>query len=155
MTSVSIRPAGPADKAVIAGLLPTYLAELAAYGEVDADYPYFDAYWQEPDARFPYLIGIGAAIAGFALVNRWSPSGRGTDFAMAEFYIAPHARGGRVGHRAFAALVSAHPGQWELGIQPANARAMAFWPRAIADARVAEVEHFGSGKYRIYRFRSR
>jgi predicted acetyltransferase len=34
-----------------------YLAELSRYGEVNAAYPHFDAYWSEDD-RWPYLIEV-------------------------------------------------------------------------------------------------
>ncbi len=80
-------------------LLQEYLAELSQFSEVDQDYHYFDSYWDDTQ-RWPYLIEIDDQLAGFAFVNSWSPSGQGTDFAIAEF----------IGSRAFAVLLGNHPG---------------------------------------------
>jgi predicted acetyltransferase len=86
-----------------------YLAELSRYGEVNAAYPHFDAYWSEDD-RWPYLIEVDDQLAGFALVNKWSPSHQGTDFAVAEFYILPDFRNAGIGGRACDGMTPArHP----------------------------------------------
>jgi predicted acetyltransferase len=93
-------------------LLSDYLLELSRYDEVDLNY--LDAYWEEIESRWPYLIERNDQCVGFTFVDKWSPSGRGTDFSMAEFYIVPDARPHGVGRDAAEAILHAHSGVWEL-----------------------------------------
>lgn len=153
MSGVTVRPATFAEKQLIAAMLPAYLAELGKYGDVDADYPYFDAYWQEPETRWPYLILLAGQPCGFALVNRWSASGLGTDFSVAEFYIMPVARRGRVGIEAACGLLSARSGLWELRVLSRNRPALAFWTRVMAKAGADVPEQIVADDAVIYRFR--
>jgi GNAT superfamily N-acetyltransferase len=39
------------------------------------------------------VIEVDGESIGFIFINQWLPSGRGTDYAVAEFYIAPRWRG--------------------------------------------------------------
>jgi len=130
---VGLRKAQTGDKAAMQAMLADHLREMRAFGPVQEPYPYFDAYWTEA-TRWPYLIDIADEPIGFVMVNRWSPSGRGTDHSIGEFYIGPAHR--RAGHGMEAARQAfwAHPGQWELAIFEANRPAQAFWPAAIASA---------------------
>ena len=48
--------------------------------------PNLQRYLDRPDRR-AYLFGGGERPAGFASVNGWSPSGRGTDWTIAEFFV--------------------------------------------------------------------
>src|SRR5262249_27241118 len=111
--SAHIRPAEIEDQATVRGQLYAYLKELSAFGSVEETYPYFEDYWKEP-TRWPYVIEVDHVSIGFIFVNQWSPSGRGTDYAMAEFYIAPLWR--RRGHGIDAAcqVLRNHCGQWEI-----------------------------------------
>jgi len=90
---------------------------------------------------------------GFALVNRWSASGLGTDFSIAEFYIAPAARRSGVGREAASRLLSARPGLWELGVLAGNEPALAFWPSVIAQVGADAPERIVADGEVIYRFR--
>lgn len=148
---VVLRPASLADKAVMRAMLGDHLRELRAFGPVEEPYPYFDVYWTEA-TRWPYLIEAAGKPIGFVMVNRWSPSGRSTDHAIAEFYIGPAHR--RLGHGAEAARQAfrAHPGQWELWILPANRPAQAFWPAVIASAGGRSIERFNHQGNTVLRF---
>lgn len=151
--SVEVMLAGDNFRADICKLLGEYLAELSVYGDVDHAYPYFDAYWTGSDCRWPYFILGDGAIIGFAFVNTISPSGRGTDFSMAEFYVQPHARGSGYGLAAAMELFQKHDGVWELSIMKGNKRAQNFWPKAISavDGRGAECfENNGETIHRFY-----
>jgi predicted acetyltransferase len=125
-----VRPATPSDRDLLRALLDDYLHELSAFGPVDAAYPYFDRYFQEPD-RFAYLVEISSGdrtvSAGFALVNRHSPSGLPVDHAMAEFSILPAFRQTGLGRQVAERLFARHPGQWELSVSRGNAAAWSFW----------------------------
>src|SRR5687767_4124610 len=122
IATVEIRRAEIDEKSAIWNLLKFHLSELSAFGSVNNAYPYFDSYWTE-GTRWPYLIEIVRQKVGFALVNQHSPSGRGTDFAIAEFYVLPQYRGRRYGTEAAHQIFKMHPGQWELSIFLNNAPA--------------------------------
>jgi predicted acetyltransferase len=147
----AIRQALIRDKPVMNALLQNHMQEMRAFGPVQDPYPYFDVYWTEP-TRWPYLIEVGGEPIGFAMVNRWSPSGRGTDHAVAEFYVAAAHR--RQGHGIGAArqILHTHPGQWELWIFEANKAAQAFWPAAIANIGARSIERFVHQGNTVQRF---
>src|SRR5277367_3547020 len=121
---ISIALVPEAAKGELRAMLGPYLAELSAYGAVNEGYPYFDAYWREPQVRWPYFIRHDGAVIGFALVRRLSETG----VQMAEFYIVPAARGEGRALEAAVRVMSAHPGGWELTIFARNLRAQRFWP---------------------------
>ncbi|WP_084527629.1 GNAT family N-acetyltransferase [Kaistia soli] len=135
-------------------LLENCLSELSQWGEVDIAYPFFDAYWDPQERRWPYLLQQDRDICGFALINAWSPSGKGTDLAMAEFYIAPHARRSGIGRDAAAKIFLMHSGQWELGIISRNEPAQRFWPKMIAEVGARDVERIDADGETIYRFKT-
>lgn len=148
---LSVTLAQSDKKPLLRFLLQEYLAELSQFGEVDQHYPYFDSYWDDSQ-RWPYLIEINDQLAGFALVNSWSPSGQGTDFAIAEFYILPRFRKSGIGSRAFAALLGNHPGIWELSVMSCNEAAAIFWRHALNAADVVNVERVRLNDETVYRF---
>jgi predicted acetyltransferase len=147
--NVDIARVPKSAKAQLRALLGPYLAELSAFGEVNERYPYFDAYWREPGMRWPYFIRRDGEVIGFALVRRLSE----TAVQMAEFYLAPAARGEGRALEAAVRVMSAHPGGWELTIFERNLRAQRFWPRAIAAAGGADVSRSEADGETIYRFR--
>jgi predicted acetyltransferase len=149
--SVVLRKAQTGDQTTMRAMLADHLREMLAFGPVEEPYPYFDVYWTEA-TRWPYLIEVAGEPIGFVMVNQWSPSGRGTDHAIGEFYISPAHR--RRGHGAEAARQAfrAHPGQWELLIFAANRPAQAFWPAAIASAGGRSLERIDHQGNTVLRF---
>ncbi|RYZ88523.1 MAG: GNAT family N-acetyltransferase [Proteobacteria bacterium] len=150
---IKLHLASEAEKTQVWEMLSTYLDELSQYGEVDREYRFFDIYWVDR-ARWSYIIATGKRTAGFALVNTWSPSGNGTDFAVAEFYVLPEFRGTGVGERAVASLLAAHSGIWEVSVMANNAGAKSFWLRALKKAGVSEIETVDLDQTCVYRFAS-
>lgn len=120
-------------------MLQSYLRELAPYfgGSTDPntvqEYPYLDAYWQEPNQRYPFLLLVDGEIAGFAFVNHYSRLDIPNTRCMAEFYVAPEFRRSGVGQLAAAKLFRLFPGRWEAAILTGNVRAELFWKRAITE----------------------
>ena len=145
---VDIAAVPSAAKGELREMLGPYLSELSAFGAVNERYPYFDAYWREPGVRWPYFVRCDGAVIGFALVRRLSE----TQVQMAEFYIAPAARGEGRALAAAVRVMSAHPGGWELTIFERNLRAQRFWPRAIAAAGGADVSKSEADGETVYRF---
>ena len=148
---IKLHPASEAEKPQVWEMLSAYLGELSQYGEVDREYRFFDSYWVDRD-RWPYIIAIGERTAGFALINTWSPSGNGTDFAVAEFYVLPEFRGTGVGKQAFASLLRKRSGIWELSVMSKNEAGKAFWESALASAGVAESEKIVLDGELVHRF---
>ncbi|MDN7673087.1 hypothetical protein QZM22_11290 [Burkholderia oklahomensis] len=145
---VALTIASAADRPLVRSMLRRYLSELGQYDEVSSDYPYFDLYWQPGEARWPYLLDAGPARIGFAFVR--APDEPDIDYAIAEFFILPHARGRGRGIAAARALWRAHPGRWEVSVMRRNAPAHRFWPRAIAAAGAANVaclERYGDAVF--------
>ncbi len=130
---IDIIIASEADQPLLRNWLSAYLRELGA----DDDYPYFDAYWQDGEPRWPYLIRDADEPIGFAFVR--APGDEGVDFSRAEFYIVHAARRAGRGVSAALALFRAHPGRWEIAVMRDNAPARRFWPKAIAAARASAI----------------
>jgi predicted acetyltransferase len=151
--SVTVRPTRADERPHLRALLDEYLVELSRYGDVSLTYPWFDAYWQAGEWRWPYLIEDGEqATLGFALVNTHAPQGLTADYAMGEFYIVPSARRRGVGHEAAAATFGQHPGSWALSVMNGNVAAQRFWPAAIAAAGAQDVEQVTAPEGVAYRF---
>ena len=114
--------------------------ELGADGRF-ADYP-LEAYWREA-GRTPLLIRVGGHLAGFALINDHSHSGRPADHNVAEFFVVRKHRRGGVGMTAAQTIFSLYPGQWEAAVARRNVGALAFWRRAIGGHRnLSQIEEF-------------
>ncbi len=102
-------------------------------------YP-LDAYWGEAD-HIPLLLRLNGRLAGFALLNASSHSGRPVDRDMAEFFVVRKHRRGGLGMAAAQEIFSRYPGVWEAAVARRNVGALAFWRRAVKEhARVSEVE---------------
>ena len=142
-TAVEVSPAGPEQKALIAGLFQFYVYDFsefepAASGDFELNaetrydpYPYLDDYWTDP-ACIPLLIKWGERVAGFALINSFFHSGGVLDHSMAEFFVLRKYRREGVGARAVAEILARYPGRWEISVLDRNAPAMVFWPRTVS-----------------------
>lgn len=156
---VRLDPAPLQNKAALRAFLEPYLiahADLVdperRFGDPTVD-EFFDLYWIEPE-RTPYWVIADGQPKGFVLVNAWSPSGQGTERAIAEFYIRPELRRRGLGRAAALAAFATHPGLWELQVYRANPLGMAFWPRAIEAAGARDWQRLEHEDRVIHRFRT-
>lgn len=131
-------------------MLDTYLQELTAYGGDGNLYPWFDAYFREPECRWIHLAVGRSGTAGFAFVRYDAETG---EIEMAEFFVMPRNRGRGVGTRLARSVLTRWPGHWRLQILAGNAPARAFWPVAIAAAGATDILCDPSGVMLRYRFR--
>lgn len=145
MTHVDVVQLIPEQLPVLGRLYQLYARDLS---EFTGDYPDEDglfpapnlqSYLDRPDRR-AYLFGIGGRLAGFALVNRWSPSGRGTDWEIAEFFVLRHYRRQSLGTRAAHSVFAKLPGIWEIGVLETNAPAVRFWSHVVSWPRCHELQ---------------
>ena len=156
MDTVTIQPAPPIQRPLLERLLQLYLhdfSELAPrhtlYGEVDPNglFPYppgLDPYWRDPDHE-PLLIHAGGAIAGFALLRRWSALDRPLGCAIAEFFVLHKHRRAGVGTQAAHAIFQRYPGRWEAAVASYNPVALSFWRHATRTL-PGVAEHPGDGR---------
>ena len=150
MDRVSLERGEPHQREALANLVQLYIHDFndflapqrkIAMGENGrfADVLRLEEYWTRQD-RAVWFIRVGGALAGFALLNRHSHCNRPVDHNMGEFFISrPYRRDG-IGARAAVDIIEMHKGQWEVAVGARNGPALAFWPRAIAAARVSAVE---------------
>ncbi len=119
------------ETSALRDLMADYLVEMGEIlgGRPLDGYPFFDQYWLEPHARWPYWIRVNGRAAGFALVRRNPDDGR---FEIAEFYVAPDYRRGGVGIAAAQAVIDRHRGDWRVTQRLANKPALAFWDRVLS-----------------------
>jgi predicted acetyltransferase len=149
---VDIVPIPESEKAILRRRMQDYIRELMPYdgGPMPADgvfdYPYFDDYWREPEHRWPFWGMVAGKRAAFALVHRQPER-----FEMAEFYSFPEFRRTGVALPFAQAIIGRFPGPWELTQFAANAGAVAFWRRVLADYVFEESTYVGaqSGKERL------
>ncbi len=107
----------------------TYLREIAAYyGEWlahdDYVYPHFEAYWNEPDMRWPYaILAPDGCLAGFALVRLMEDGCT----EIAEFGICKAYRNQGVGTFLLQEILTRHTGCLRLDYVVSNTAAENFW----------------------------
>jgi predicted acetyltransferase len=142
-SNVDVAPATAGEKPLIEGMFQFYIYDFSEMTPADPDdfeleadgtfgrYEYMDAYWREPE-RIPLIIRSGGRVAGFAMLNGHSHSGRPVDRNMGEFFVLRKYRRAGVASAAVRAILPRYPGIWEAAIMQRNAAAKLFWPRAVA-----------------------
>ncbi|MEZ6028850.1 MAG: GNAT family N-acetyltransferase [Hyphomonadaceae bacterium] len=157
MHLVNLERGQPSQRETLANLVQLYIHDFSEFlsgqrklaVEADgrfADLLRLDDYWREAD-RSVWFIRAGGQLAGFALLNARSHCDRPVDFNMGEFFVMRTFRRDGVGAQAAIDLIRMHAGQWEIAVSARNPPALAFWPRVVAAAGVADVETLeGDGK---------
>lgn len=106
-----------------------YLHGLARYYNFQAVngqyvYGYFDAYWQEPEARWLYgFFDNAGKFYGFAMVRLLEDGLH----EMAEFGVVEGAKGQGIGGKMLDAILKRHTGGWRLEYASENVTAEKFW----------------------------
>jgi predicted acetyltransferase len=141
--SVEVAPANPGHALLIQNFLQLYTHDFSEFwtgtlrGDVNSDgrfdaYP-LDSYWSRPNWA-AYLISCDRKLAGFALLNDETHSGRAANRNMGEFFILRKYRGNGVGRVAAELLFSRHAGSWEVAVARKNTGALRFWRSVICSA---------------------
>jgi predicted acetyltransferase len=162
---LSIDPAGPDERHIIANLLQFYLYDFSEFddeeGDTDPrgrfpDYPGLDDYWRLPDWH-PFLFRVDGQLAGFALVCALARPSSERSWGMAEFFVMRRYRRMGYGRQAAVAIFDQLPGRWEIGELHANTGAIAFWRRVIAEYTTGRYSEIGTddpsvrGPFQIFR----
>jgi len=138
--NLTVKAALPDDREPVSNLLQLYLhdfSEIVSDIEVDESglFPCsdFEEYWSDDDSLRVYVFRLDGALAGFAFVNDWSPSGQGVDFGLAEFFVLRSQRRSGVGWEAANQVFASLPGRWEVAVRASNVPAINFWRTALRD----------------------
>jgi predicted acetyltransferase len=110
------------------------------------------------DARQPlqrtYVIAADDRAVGFACLGlapfRYMPTD--ADVIVCELFVVRRVRGGGVAAAALTELLALHPGRWMLRAIHDNARAIAFWRRALASAPIEALSSRREGGDVVWRF---
>lgn len=93
--------------------------------------PWFENFWGKP-GTVAYLIRYEGRAAGFICIDAVSHAdGRAVENNMGEFFVVRQYRGGAIATEALRQVLVLRPGYWELAVAERNARAKAFWAKAI------------------------
>jgi predicted acetyltransferase len=103
------------------------------------DEMHMDDYWTKPDHSV-WFIRADGRLAGFAMLDAKTRSGAPADYNMAQFFVTRPYRGKDVAARAVEQILNDRPGRWEVAIMEQNTPALRFWPRAVARARISDLE---------------
>jgi predicted acetyltransferase len=155
VSGVEARPAVEADRPVIERLIQLYLHDMTGFNPFpigrDGLYAYdlLDRFWQHP-----YLLFSGGDLAGFALVIDNCPvTGSNPCWFMAELFVLKAYRRQGVASTCCAALISAHPGLWHIGVIEQNATAASYWRSILAGRNAISRHHdFDGERWLVYEF---
>jgi len=135
--NVELCVAGRDQAAILANLMELYVYEFSDISDRDLGpdgrfgYRHLEAYWQEP-GRYPFLLRVDGALAGFALVlERGIVDPGEPGHLVAEFFVLRAYRKRGVGEAAAVHLFRKFPGRWWIAEHEANTPAQAFWRRVI------------------------
>lgn len=134
MPDVSLRPAGPADRPLVARLWLMFRHDMSEFQRLlpRADGTFRDERlhqaFSDPD-WVPYLLASGGGPAGFAFVRGVNAPTR----VLNSFFVVRGARRSGIGLRAVREVLARHPGPWEVAFQDANTAAVRFWRRVATE----------------------
>jgi predicted acetyltransferase len=162
---VTLVPARPEDRALLANLLELYVHDLSEIFDVtpgeDGRFGYerLPLYFSEPERRFAFLIRFRGRIAGFALVTRGSPGSDDPDVLdVAEFFVLRGYRRFGVGRQAAVALWDRLRGAWLVRVSEANRAGLPFWDGVIREythgAYTAATRAGSPNPWRVFAFKS-
>jgi predicted acetyltransferase len=136
MSALTVVPAGQAELDCIENLMQFYNYELSQWYPIEfATTGLYDikskkSYWADSGTR-PYLLRVGDAIAGFAVIDTetFEPE---CSYNLGYFFVTRRYRGHGVGTTALSSLFQQWPGTWEIYNLARNSVAEEFWKSALA-----------------------
>jgi predicted acetyltransferase len=134
MTDLVVRPAADADRPVMARLWMLFRHDMS---EFRGTLPNPDGTFRRErlDSAFtetgwaPYLLMSGDRPVGFAIVRALDRPIR----VLNSYFVVRGARRTGIGLLGAKAVVSRHPGKWEVAFQDDNQIAVKFWRRVAAE----------------------
>jgi predicted acetyltransferase len=152
------------QQTTLAQLLEFYTYDLSGIFNLDLNdnghftYESLPLYWTDPN-RIPFLIWVDQKLAGFALIQKGSPTDSAPDiWDVAEFFVLRKFRRAGAGQTAANWIWSNYPGSWQVRVLATNQNAIDFWQSAVThftNAPATPVRKVTNGKdWCVYRFES-
>lgn len=133
-------------KVVIQNLMQFYIYDFSEFVKYDvedngqfAPYPHLDAYWEDVNSKFPYVIKSDDKYVGFVLVQSIETENK-KYFSIAEFFVLKKYRRLGVGKSIALKVFNLHRGNWEVYQKDSNQPAQIFWKKII--------EEYTNGRYK-------
>ena len=126
------------DRECIENLMQFYNYELSAWYPIDIGAKgqfcirSKSTYWAQDHVQ-PYLLRVGGALAGFAVVDGETQLST-SRYNLGYLFVARRFRGQGVGKAAFEQLLTPRPGAWEVYHLAKNRDAAGFWSSLFRDA---------------------
>jgi predicted acetyltransferase len=155
---IAVETAPVGEKPVIERLLEFYIYDYSEFtgwdvnGQGQFGYRYLDNYWTEAN-RFPFLVRVDGAIAGFALVTVLEKDGA-PETDVSEFFVMRKYRRLGVGRIVAATLFDRFPGQWRVRQILANVPAQGFWRSVIGSYTNGDYTEFTTERHVVQTFRA-
>jgi len=143
---------------IIRNLYPLYLYDLSEiYGNFPNQYGIYeeepiktlteqyhiqDAWFQNPESLYPFIIFVDKKPAGFALISKGKYAPRGTDYFVYEFFLLRPYRGKNIAEIAAINLFNKFRGNWELYTNPTstNKQGQSFWHKTVNNYTLGKFE---------------
>ena len=163
--AVAVLPAAPEQEPVLANLLELYAHDFSEFFalQIGADgrygYQSLPLYWSEAN-RFPFLVRVNGALAGFVLLQQGSQVSDARDiWDVAEFFVLRGYRRQGVGLKVAHQLWRMFAGAWEVRVAARNLVAHSFWQHAISSFTCARAEagltDVAGQSWRVFSFSSK
>ena len=129
---IELRKVKAEERDLLWNINQKYLYEMTNFYDdpMDEDgnyhYGYFDEYFTDPK-RTAYFLYHGDTLVGFAFLCPYSNIGQNPDYTMAEFTIFPIHRKKHYAFDAAKAILSKHPGKWEIKYNEKNLAGKSLW----------------------------
>ena len=133
--SIEVRLAHAGERLVVRHMMELYQHDFSEFDGTDLDehgqYGYYDldCFWINPNFS-AFIIKVDEKWAGFVLVNDEVLNAENSA-TIVEFFVLRKYRRHGVGRYAAQAILSAHPGRWEIKVIQENPTAFTFWQKII------------------------
>ena len=133
--NIEVRLTHTSERLVVRHMMELYQHDFSEFDGTDLDehgqYGYYDldCFWINPNFS-AFIIKVDEKWAGFVLVNDEVLNAENSA-TIVEFFVLRKYRRHGVGRYAAQAILSAHPGRWEIKVIQENPAAFRFWQNII------------------------
>jgi predicted acetyltransferase len=153
MPTITILPAQPEERKLVANLLQLYLHDFSEIEALETDeeglftWNGFDDFWTQPD-HYVFLARYENKVVGFAFIQRGFHNEKAdrhdeqlTD--MVEFFVLRRYRRKEIGYAMALHCFGAFRGRWQVRVAENNPGAVKFWQKVVSD--------FSKNRFEVFR----
>lgn len=145
---------------VIENLMQYYIYDFSEYLEYDvcdnglfAPYDNLNAYWEDGNNKFPYLVKVNDKYVGFVLV-KFNRKKEMDYFSIGEFFILKRYRRMGIGKAVASEIFDLYKGHWEVHQRNTNIPAQQFWLYVISDYTKGHFKDYLEDQKRVQTFQT-